>query len=71
MRNADHLEPKECKEFAKNLNAWWSRIRASVLVVLDTHRQNAQRGIDKYKVTTVARPPLHITKECVVLDSGP
>ncbi len=63
VRNAVHLEPKERKELEKNLNAWWSLIRASILVVLDTQRQNARRGIDKYKVSTVARPPLHITKE--------
>ncbi len=50
---------------AKNHNAWWSLIRASILVVLESQRQNARRGIDKYKVTTVAQPPLHITKECV------
>jgi ribonuclease HI len=66
VRNDVHLEPKERKELAKNLNAWWSLIRASILVVLDTQRQNARRGIDKYKVSTVARPPLHITKECVL-----
>ncbi len=66
MCNADHLAPTERKELAKNRNAWWSFIRASILVVLDTQRQNARRGIDKYKVTTVALPPLHITKECVL-----
>ncbi len=34
-------------------------------MVFDAQRHNARRGIDKYKVPTVARPPLHITKECV------
>ncbi len=48
------------------INAWWSLIRASILVVLYAQRQNARRGIDKYKVTTVARPPLHITNDCVL-----
>ncbi len=45
----------------KNLNAWWSLIRASIY-----QRQNARRGTDKYKVATVARPPMHITTECVL-----
>ncbi len=35
-------------------------------MVFDAQRQNARCGIDKYKVTTVDRPPLHITKECVI-----
>ena len=65
-RNADHLQPKERKDLAQNLNAWWSLIRASILVVLEAQRQNARRGIHKYKVPTVARPPTHITKECVL-----
>ncbi len=65
MRNADHLEPKESKKLVKNLNDWWSLIRASILVVLDAQRQSVLRGIGKYKVTTVARPPLHTTKACV------
>ncbi len=34
-------------------------------MVLDAQRQKARRGIEKYKVTTVTRPPQHCTKECV------
>jgi hypothetical protein len=35
VRNADHLQPKERKDLVQNPNAWWSLIRASILVVLD------------------------------------
>ncbi len=66
VRNADHLQPKGRKDLAQNLYAWWSLIRACILVVLDTQRHNARHGIDKYNVSTVARHPLHITKECVL-----
>jgi hypothetical protein len=50
----------------QNLNAWWSRIRASIIVVLANPRQNARHDIHKHKVPAVARPPVHITKECVL-----
>jgi hypothetical protein len=36
VRNADHLQPKERKDLvAQNHDAWWSLMRASILVVLE------------------------------------
>jgi hypothetical protein len=67
VHNADHLQPKERKDLAHNRNVWWSRIRASILMVLDAQHPNARRVIHKYKAPTVARPPLHITKECALV----
>jgi hypothetical protein len=61
------FSPRSARTWCKILMlTWWSLIRASVLVILGAQRQNARRGIDKYKVPAVARPPLHITKECVL-----
>jgi hypothetical protein len=33
-----HLQAKERKDMAQNLNAWWSQIRASIFVLLETQR---------------------------------
>ncbi len=43
-------EPKGAQpigEEAQCLDAWWSLIRATILVVFDAQRQSAQRGIEK------------------------
>jgi hypothetical protein len=37
-----------------------------MLMVLEAPREAARRGVDKYKVVTVARPPLYVTQGCVL-----
>ena len=63
---ADGASSRLAQDVLAGLHAWWSMIRASVLVVVEAQRQAARRGIQKYKVTTVARPPLRITQECIL-----
>ena len=48
------------------LHPWWSLIRGAVLVILEDQRQTAPRGITKYNVKCVARPPLRITQARVL-----
>ena len=64
--NGAYRPAKLAQEEMERLHAWWSLIRATILVVLEGQRQNARRGVEKYKVVTVARPPLHVTKGCVL-----
>jgi hypothetical protein len=48
------------------LHSWWSLILGSVLVILEEQRQTALRGITKYNVKYVVRPPLRITQARVL-----
>ncbi len=58
--------PKLAKEELERLHAWWSLIRAAILMALEAQRHAARPCIEKYKVVTVARPPLHVPKGCVL-----
>jgi ribonuclease HI len=58
---------RQAQDALTGLHAWWSMIRASILAVVESQRQAARRGREKYNVPTVARPPLRVTKECILL----
>jgi ribonuclease HI/exonuclease III len=49
-----------------NIHNWWSFIRGSILTVLEDQRNNALRGVKKYNVMCVARPPLRTTQQRVL-----